>query len=380
MRDNNILHMSLYKETLTKLAENKRRRLSGEIISIPWNLPRLSNVLPGIEPEKLIIVTAGPKVAKSQLTNFLYVFQPIDYLFEHPECNLDIKIFYFSLEISKEAIMRQAMSYRLFSKYGITVSQQKLLSIYKDYILGDHIEELIKKERAWFEFLESKLDLQDEIRNATAIYKYMEAYFEANGSWTTKQMKFNVDGAITERTVRDRYITNNPNLIVQGIVDHISLLPQEGSLDQRQTIGRFTSEYCLKIRDKYKGVMVLVQQQALSGEQQQYTNSGKSIVEKLKPDSATLATNKETSRDVNLMLGLFNPGRYGFESYKDYDLTRLKDNHRELLILLNRDGISNAAIDLYFNGAASFFSELPRPDDMGEADYVTVEQARSKII
>lgn len=372
--------MSLYKETLAKLAENKRKRLSGEIISIPWNLPRLSNVLPGIEPEKIIIVTAGPKVAKSQLTNFLYVFQPIDYLFEHPECNLDIKIFYFSLEISKEAIMRQAMSYRLFSKYGITVSQQKLLSIYKDYILGDHIEELIKKEQAWFEFLESKLDLQDEIRNATAIFKYMETYFEANGHWTYKTINFNVDGVVTARTVRDKYITNNPNLIVQGIVDHISLLPAEGSLDERKTIGRFTSEYCLKIRDKYKGAMVLVQQQALSGEQQQYTNSGKSIVEKLKPDSATLATNKETSRDVNLMLGLFHPGRYGFESYKDYDLTRLKDNHRELLILLNRDGISNAAIDLYFNGAASFFKELPRPDDMGEADYVSVEQARSKIL
>lgn len=372
--------MSLYKETLAKLAENKQRRLSGEIISIPWNLPRLSNVLPGIEPEKIVIVTAGPKVAKSQLTNFLYVFQPIDYLFDHPDCNLDIKIFYFSLEISKEAIMRQAMSYRLFNKYGITVSQQKLLSVYKDYILGDHIEELIKKERAWFEFLESKLDLQDEIRSATAIYKYMESYFESNGSWTTKAMKFSTDGVVTERTVRDKYITNKPNLIIQGIVDHISLLPQEGSLDQRQTIGRFTSEYCLRIRDKYKGAMVLVQQQALAGEQQQYTSSGKSIVEKLKPDSATLATNKETSRDVNLMLGLFNPGRYGFETYKDYDLRRLKDNHRELLILLNRDGISSASIDLYFNGAASFFSELPRPDDMSESDYVTVEQARSKII
>lgn len=321
-----------------------------------------------------------PKVAKSQLTNFLYVFQPIDYLFEHPECNLDIKIFYFSLEISKEAIMRQAISYRLFNKYGVTVSQQKLLSVYNDYILGDSIEELIQKEKAWFEFLESKLDLQDEIRNATAIYKYMETYFESNGHWTTKTMKFNVDGEIVERQVRDKYITHKPNLIVEAIVDHISLLPPEANLDQRQTIGRFTSEYCLKIRDKYKGLVVLVQQQALAGEQQQFTNSGKSIVEKLKPDTATLATNKETSRDVNLMLGLFHPGRYGFETYKEYDLSRLKDNHRELLILLNRDGISNASIDLYFNGAASFFSELPRPDTISEADYVAIEQARSRII
>lgn len=51
--------MSLFDETFDRLRENKRKRLSGEIISIPWNLPRLSNVLPGIEPEKIVIVTAG---------------------------------------------------------------------------------------------------------------------------------------------------------------------------------------------------------------------------------------------------------------------------------------------------------------------------------
>ena len=53
---------NLYEETLRKLRENKNKRLSGDIIAIPWNLPRLSRVLPGIEPEKIIGITAGPKV------------------------------------------------------------------------------------------------------------------------------------------------------------------------------------------------------------------------------------------------------------------------------------------------------------------------------
>ena len=370
----------LYYETLKKLRENKEKRLSGEIISIPWSLPRLSRVLPGIEPEKIIVCTAGPKVGKSQLANFLYVFQPIDYLFEHPECNLDIKIFYFSLEISKEAIMRQAMAYRLFSKYGVIVSPQKLLSVYTDYILDDHIEELIEREQPWFDFLESKLDLQDEIRKATAIFKYVETWYEDNGIWTYKNIKFGEES----RTVRDKYAPNNPNLIVEMITDHIGLLPAEGQgekqLDQRETIGRFSSEYCLKLRDKYKACVVMIQQQALMGSQQQFTNSGKSIIEKLKPEIGNLANNKEVSRDVNLMIGLFAPNKFGFDSYKDYDLTRLKDNHRELILMLNRDGISSASIDLYFQGASSYFSELPRPEDIQESDYVAIEQSRSKTI
>lgn len=85
------------------------------------------------------------------------------------------------------------------------------------------------------------------------------------------------------------------------------------------------------------------------------------------------------------MLGLFNPYKYGFTSYKSngdtgYDLSRLMDNHRELLILLNRDGISSASIDLIFNGACSYFQELPRPEDMSETDYVNIENLRKKII
>ena len=366
----------LYEETLRKLRENKNKRLSGEIIAIPWNLPRLSRALPGIEPEKIVIITASAKVGKSQICNYLYVFQPIDYLFDHPDCNLDIKIFYFSLEISKEAIMRQAMAYRLFSKYGIVVSPQKLLSVYTDYVLDDHIEALIEQEKPWFDFLESKMDLQDEIRGATAIFKYMETYYEANGIWTYKTIKFGDE----TRTVRDRYATNNPNLIVVGIVDHISLLPSEAQLDQRETIGRFSSEYCLRLRDKYKMCVVLVQQQALTGSQQQFTNSGKSIIEKLKPDVGNLANNKEVSRDSNLMIGLFAPHKFGFDTYKDYDLSRLKDNHRELIIMLNRDGISSASIDLYFQGASGFFSELPRPEDIQETDYLAIENARNKTI
>jgi hypothetical protein len=162
------------------------------------------------------------------------------------------------------------------------------------------------------------------------------------------------------------------------------LLPAEGQgekqLDQRQTIGRFSSEYCLRLRDKYKAAVILIQQQALMGSQQQFTNSGKSIIEKLKPEVGNLANNKEVSRDVNLMVGLFAPNKFGFDTYKDYDLGRLQDNHRELIIMLNRDGVSGKNIDLYFQGASSYFSELPRPEDIKESDYLAIEQSRKKTI
>jgi hypothetical protein len=377
--------MTLYERTIQKIRENKERRLRGDIIALPWNLPRLSRILPGVEPETITLISSGPKAGKSQLANYLYMFQPIDYLYTHPDCNLDIKIFYFSLEISQEAIMRQAISYRLFTKHGISVSPQKLLSVFGSYILDDHIEALIKQEEPWIKFFESKIDIQDSIRNPTGIYLYMKSWYEANGSWAKKTIIYDEK----EVEIKDYYIPKNQNLITIGIVDHISLLSAEKAdgltMNLHQAIGKFSSEYCLRLRDKYKACMCIVQQQALASEQQQFTNSGKSIVEKLKPSADGLGDNKLTSRDCNLMLGIFNPYKYGFATYKasgetGYNLERLQDNHRELIILLNRNGISSAAIDLYFNGASSYFQELPRPESIQEDDYVAIELQRSKVV
>jgi hypothetical protein len=72
------------------------------------------------------------------------------------------------------------------------------------------------------------------------------------------------------------------------------------------------------------------------------------------------------------MISLFYPRRYNIENYQGIDLTRIGDNHRELMINLNRNGISNASIQLMFLGSSSFFSELPR--QLTEFDYMRYEQ------
>ena len=66
------------------------------------------------------------------------------------------------------------------------------------------------------------------------------------------------------------------------------------------------------------------------------------------------------------MLGLFAPARYKIKSYNGYDITKFNDNYRELSIILNRKGIGNASIDLYFNGAINYFLELPEPTNIKE--------------
>jgi len=115
-------------------------------------------------------------------------------------------------------------------------------------------------------------------------------------------------------------------------------------------------------------------------EKQQFTNRGESIIEKLRPSADSLGDNKLTSRDADLMLGLFWPYRYNIDNSNGWNLNKIGNNHRELLILLNRHGISKASIDLYFDGSCNFFKELPKDSNEKVYEYVkTMEKIRTKL-
>jgi hypothetical protein len=78
------------------------------------------------------------------------------------------------------------------------------------------------------------------------------------------------------------------------------------------------------------------------------------------------------------MLGLFYPARYGIKEYKDWDINRIGKNHREFLILLNRDGEGSASLQLYFNGASNYFRELPQKPELGI--YNKIDQYKRETI
>ncbi len=56
----------LFERVYEGLKERRERINSGKVNSIPFNLPRFENQLPGIEQGKYYIVTANSKVGKNR--------------------------------------------------------------------------------------------------------------------------------------------------------------------------------------------------------------------------------------------------------------------------------------------------------------------------
>lgn len=67
---------------------------------------------------------------------------------------------------------------------------------------------------------------------------------------------------------------------------------------------------------------------------------------------------------INCLIGLYNPYKHDRNEYEGYDLTRLMNYSRFLLVCEDRDyGAAGNVCPLFFNGASSFFHELPQPTD-----------------
>lgn len=85
---------------------------------------------------------------------------------------------------------------------------------------------------------------------------------------------------------------------------------------------------------------------------------------KIKPSSDGLGDCKKTARDVNIIIGLYSPFKYGLKEYEGYDITKFRNHIRFMEVIEDRDYGSNGNIcPLYFDGAVSYFSELPPAKD-----------------
>lgn len=361
-----------FQQVFDEIVTNKENHAEGYFNCIPFTgMQRLEKFIPGIEQDTYYLLTASSGVGKSKLARSLFIHNPYQYIKNNPESNVKLTIKYFSLEESKKKIILSEISKYLHSVHGITVSIKQLQSRGRfNTISQDVLQKITEAEAYVNEFLEV-VDIVDYIRNPTGIYKYMRDfamqignYYDVNDRPFTEDEKLDVKKGINETYKKISYYKKDHDKhYVIVLTDHISLLNTEDGLSQWQTMGKYSSDYCLRMRDKFGFIPVNVQQQASAKEQVEYNYKGNTIEEKLEPSLEGLGDNKTTQRDANVVLGLFAPDRYNIEQHNGYDVTFFRDRYRSMSILKDRDGIANKKLPLFFNGAVDFFKELPRTDD-----------------
>lgn len=377
-----------FNRVLSNLIDRKTRVEEGKLNCIPCPFPRFRNEWPGIEQGRYYGVTAQQKVGKTKLANYLFLYHPFFFAFNNPE-KLRIKIFYISLEMGKEELYEDFICHLLYvcSKGKIRIAQKDLKSTNADRPLPQEVIDVMntKEYQDYFNFFEEHVEIITSIRNPTGIYKLMRDYAIQNGVQHKKVVNFinNKTGETVPKELDDYYEPNDPDEYVILIIDHVSLIDCEketgGSrmMDLRDSMIKLSANYLIQLRNKYKYIPVVIQQQAIAGESLDNFKLGK-----LKPSVADLGEAKVLARDYNLLISLFSPFRHEIKDYLGYNITKFQDYIRFMEIVSSREGGGGTMCPLYFDGAVNYFHELPLPSDTSgvEKALERISQAKSNKV
>lgn len=318
--------MSLLKDVIQNIEKRKRRRETGLFNSIPCPFPKLQDYYPGIEKGKYEMITASPKRGKSQLTDYMYVYNPIKFCNE-TNSDLDYEVHYLSLEMTKQQKLIQAMCHFMFldSEGKVRVSPEDIRST-KKALESETFELIIKYEKFFEKYLE-KVHYYDNYRNVDEIAGFVN----------------NLSKTVDPKSEK----------ITSIILDHASLIIPRRGQSLKQAIDETSASTFVKARNLFRLNPVLVQQQANEKESFEARK-----MNDLLPSFHGLADSKDTQRDIDIAFGIFSPEMAKLLMYNRIDVNKYKNNLRILNILGGRESTGQQELALYFDGAVSFFKEL----------------------
>lgn len=396
-------------ERINELKALKEQKDKGIFSGIPlWErFPTLGDTVPTIDKGQVILNIAASGVGKSMITRYKDIIVPWLFVRNHPELEIDLKFVIFLLEDEKKRFEDYIISEILFLQFGLRISPKRLRSSYKESLSGDVIKKM-EEIQPLIDDLLNRCIIEDSIYNSYGIYKKCRLLSEEWGvHYYVDMLKVNniitraeynklkiIPEHLKDYSIEELknshdinpleykafykykcYTPHNPKQHIIALFDNINCLnPDDREKDLKGAMDNFMYGYLRKnLAKHWNWTCVAVQQNVGGAEEQSFTYKGENIVEKLIPNLSMLGDSKLTQRAAHLIYALWDPSRYGITEFKNYSISRLRDDVRFLFILKNNDGKSNLLIPLYFVGESSYFSELPSPTNMTEQIYKAIE-------
>jgi len=368
-----------YIRAIEKVEENWSR----ENNVIPYGFDNVSYYLPGTEKQTFSIITASSGVAKSQFTDFIAVHKPMEMFWElHKKSQsqtspFKVKILYWSLEMAAEIKGLQLLSHHIFQsnggynnpfnapRYGL----KTMLSIYNDKRLTTVQKEELKAYSEYFEWFYDHVEIITGRTSPYGVYTTLYEYFnnEKIGKIhykTVTSNHYNPDTNQTEQIEKEvfdyyEYNLENKNLFVIVVIDHASLISANKFTDLRLAMEKL-SMHLLEIRNMFGPSIYMIQQQASNQESKDNF---------MRPTLSGLGDNKAVQRDVDYVIGLFDPVRANEKYCLGFDMKRMNPRYREGSILKSRYGVSNIRWSMFYDGTTESFWQLPSEEHCKKSEY-----------
>lgn len=270
-----------------------------EKICIPFALPKLREIVPGIMTGTYYCVSAGTGVGKTQFTKFIFVRKAIEYAQAH---NINYKILYFAREESEEDFFDTFRLMLIKEKHQISLDLYGLQG-YRGPV-SDEIKALVAEVEPEINILKKYIQVIDTVGNPTGIFRHIEKVSRERGThlYIHNKTQTVLEEQYLEKDEEEgkyryyKYVPHDPKELVLVVVDHMSLLNGEkNALSLHEAMQKMSAEYFLdKVIKRFRYAVVSVHQQTMAGEGLDYYKTG---LHKLYPSEDKLGDNKLIGRD-----------------------------------------------------------------------------------
>lgn len=332
-----------------------------EFVGIPLHMPELNKLMCGIDKGDSWLITAQTSTFKSAFTMAELVLPSVEWILERAVSGLDIKVFYYLLEENEQDLEARILSHLFMKLFGIKVSENQLHGRNGEKLSSKEKSLLPRVTQEW-DRLRAKIEIIDHCPWAYPMYLHVKEYLESVGKVVEQKDE---EGRTTKV-----YVPNNPDQYVFVIIDHIGDMIH--SKEEKSLFGAIEdlyAKYLMQLKNLYRAIPFVVQQQTNVGDQISTDFKGKTIESKLSPSTAELADNKGTARRALQIISLFNPASYELESYKGYKgIQPWQGQFLYLFIHKNRRGPKNVGRGLWVEPVSKTFEEFPAPQNLADQE------------
>ena len=323
----------------------------GDNIGLRTGLPKLDKLIGGIQPSRYYLCGAASSVGKTSF--ILYIMY---HMLRNMDKNKPVYFLYFSLEIGADVLLAKLMSLYCAEEFGVYLTLNDILSF--ENPISDSNYEHLKSAKNWIQSIINNICIVDKSTNSNTIYRETLNFAATCGQFEE------IDG-------KKRYIPNNPNQLVIGVLDHFALMQCTEGRTLKQEID-LASSYMVTLKRKLQMSWFVLMQQ-----NREASSMDRRKADLSEPTLNDLRDSSGPSQDSDVVMQLFFPFREKLATYRGYRVLGeqgMGQILRSCCITKNRYGIANQVIPLGFYGSVGWWTELPRPDDITDYTQFQTEQ------
>lgn len=304
-------------------------------------LKSLNDAIKGLQKGRLYYIASPPKTGKTTLVNYAFILNP---LLDAIKRNINIKYYYYSLELTRIDLEFDFVTYFLYSDFKIKEVevgnkkielspdflrgrvfddemtlikvpesiQDKMKFIYKNKIIplfGEYNEEGIKIKDGYINVIETS-------DNPTGIFNFILSEAEKYGNFIEKKYG--------ESLRKVGYIPNNPNDFKIVIFDHIRKVYSERGFDEKRSIDKLSEYFVILKRLLNWSFVGIVHLNRSLIDIQRFKQFG----DMLFPDSDMVKASGNMAEDCDYLITMFNPNdeRYNLKRHFGKDIKDMSGN------------------------------------------------------